>query len=242
MGNWNITDFYNDPNEWYGHGRALRGNAESALSRSAFFELRDLPVEKLKLSAENFVGGYELRDGKICLFRACGGGRERNGRPGRWVFLAFEADAKRFGGSDLIGTLTSGAFADYARTPVPPEAPCPPDSEEPKAVPAGEKSEYRIPSALDERVERKFLAISRIGGETKVLAEKETRKPQPRAENVPGPCPPTKKTVRRGKKPSLTVFILAAILVLAVILVSKTCAGENSGNPASDFSMVQEKR
>lgn len=242
MGNWNITDFYNDPNEWYGHGRALRGNAESALSRSAFFELRDLPVEKLKLSAENFVGGYELRDGKICLFRACGGGRERNGRPGRWVFLAFEADAKRFGGSDLIGTLTNGAFADYARTPVPPEAPCPPpDSEEPKAVPAGEKSEYRIPSALDERVERKFLAISRIGGETKVLAEKETRKPQPRVENVPEPCPPPKKTVRRGKKPSLTIVVLAAILVLAVILVAKTCSEENPRNPAGESSMVQEK-
>lgn len=242
MGNWNVTDFYNDPNKWYGHGRALRGNAESALSRSAFrrlLGLRELPGEKL--SAENFVGGYELRDGKICLFRACGGGRERNGRPGRWVFLAFEADAKKFGGSDLIGTLTSGAFADYARTPVPPEAPCPPDSEEPEAVPAGEKSEYRIPSALDERVERKFLAISRIGGETKVLAEKETRKPQPRAENVPKPRPQSKETVRRGKKPSLAGVVLAAILVLAVILVSKTCSRENPRSPASESSMVQEK-
>ncbi|MGF0069892.1 hypothetical protein [Candidatus Spyradosoma sp. SGI.093] len=72
------------------------------------------------------VAGMKIASGRACVFRLYDGGRDRRGRPHRWVIFAAEGAAEELAGTDVVAATESEAFSDFiararAETIVPPE-------------------------------------------------------------------------------------------------------------------------
>lgn len=75
--------------------------------------------------ADDFIVGMKISGGRVCVFRIFDGGRDRCGRPDRWVMLLAEGEQEDFAGTDLLSAADSATFRDFAATSRAPKATLP---------------------------------------------------------------------------------------------------------------------
>lgn len=88
-------------------------------------------------SQRDFIGGIKVHEDSIAVFRVINGGRDRHGRPHRWILLVALNSLNEWFATNVLTALECSAFQNQATGIVPPVALLP--QEEPK-WPLSEKS------------------------------------------------------------------------------------------------------
>jgi len=120
-----VYDWFNPTSEterWRG-----RGNAPASVPAW----IRAIPTDAMtrfgtlgcnEWSPEDYIGGIKTQGESCCIFRIFDGGRDRKGRPNRWVMLLAEAEKSEICATDIFDALECAVFCDYAHAGIPAQA------------------------------------------------------------------------------------------------------------------------
>ena len=123
---WHTYDFF-DPSDSSQYWTSTDG----APPPNAVRELAEILPARLGTIACNgwspadYVGGLRIHDGTVAVFRVFNGGRDRRGRPHRWVLLAASVPVADCRGLDIIAAIESPTFLALANSLFPSPAICP---------------------------------------------------------------------------------------------------------------------
>lgn len=120
-----VYDWFNPTSEterWRG-----RGNAPASVPAW----IRAIPTDAMtrfgtlgcnEWSPEDYIGGIKTQGESCCIFRIFDAGRDRKGRPNRWVMLLAEAEKSEICATDIFDALECAVFCDYAHAGIPAQA------------------------------------------------------------------------------------------------------------------------
>lgn len=124
--NWFTYDFF-DPSSAYAYWTAQNGAPPLSYIKGIATELtaRFGIITCNNWSDSDYIGGLRTMGARTCVFRVLNGGRDRRGRPHRWVLFVAETEAGEWQATDILEALESPVFQQYAKTAVPSPVPMP---------------------------------------------------------------------------------------------------------------------